>query len=346
MHPTVLRSHRVQRIVLRPSAMRLQMFDRIGLTNEQEALYRLLIAEPQLPLPSVARRLSLSAEAIESAVSRLESLGLIRRTPSGDSLAVTDPEAAFELLIRDQLHGLDAVRAESARLGRQLRQAQQASNIDALIEVLVGAEAIGARWEHAQATAQQGIRMTDRPPYYAGAKIEGMNVQLRRMAEGFSYQVLYDARVLEEAYHLRRAQAAIAAGEQARVAASVPIKLAIVDESHAFVVLLSSGDAHEPTVIIVYASALLDSLIELFDLLWVRSVALPSQGTPRLDGVLSEDQQALIALLATGLKDEAIAHELGVTARTVRRRIQTLYDLLGVRNRFQAGVALKARGWL
>lgn len=54
----------------------------------------------------------------------------------------------------------------------------------------------------------------------------------------------------------------------------------------------------------------------------------------------------LLALLAAGLKDEAIALELGVTLRTNRQRLVSLYEQIGVHNRFQAGVAAKERGWL
>ena len=54
----------------------------------------------------------------------------------------------------------------------------------------------------------------------------------------------------------------------------------------------------------------------------------------------------LLALLAAGLKDEAITLELGVTLRTNRQRLVSLYEQIGVHNRFQAGVAAKERGWL
>ncbi len=47
-----------------------------------------------------------------------------------------------------------------------------------------------------------------------------------------------------------------------------------------------------------------------------------------------------------GAKDEQIARTLGLSLRTVRRRVADLLIELGVDNRFQAGVEAVRRGWL
>ncbi len=54
----------------------------------------------------------------------------------------------------------------------------------------------------------------------------------------------------------------------------------------------------------------------------------------------------LLRLMRTGAIDEAIARELGVSARTVHRRITRLQHLLDVRSRFQLGVIACERGWV
>jgi DNA-binding NarL/FixJ family response regulator len=51
----------------------------------------------------------------------------------------------------------------------------------------------------------------------------------------------------------------------------------------------------------------------------------------------------LLGLLVAGLKDETIARQLGVSLRTVQRRIAALMHELGARTRFQAGVAARDR---
>ena len=54
----------------------------------------------------------------------------------------------------------------------------------------------------------------------------------------------------------------------------------------------------------------------------------------------------LLALMAAGLKDEVVARQLGLSLRTVRRRIARLMDELGADTRFQAGIEAARRGWL
>ena len=66
---------------------------------------------------------------------------------------------------------------------------------------------------------------------------------------------------------------------------------------------------------------------------------LPGAPTARPD-------EQLLALLAAGLKDEAIARQLGVSLRTVHRRTSQLLDGVGARTRFQAGLRAAQLGLL
>ncbi|MEV8438006.1 LuxR C-terminal-related transcriptional regulator [Actinosynnema sp. NPDC051121] len=54
----------------------------------------------------------------------------------------------------------------------------------------------------------------------------------------------------------------------------------------------------------------------------------------------------LLRLMRTGAIDETIARELGVSLRTVHRRITRLQNLLGARSRFELGVIACERGWV
>jgi hypothetical protein len=72
-----------------------------------------------------------------------------------------------------------------------------------------------------------------------------------------------------------------------------------------------------------------------FDLAWKSAVPAAA-----LDGVAGSDDPPLVELLELGLKDEAIARHLGVSLRTVRRRVAQLMAVNGVDTRFQLGSAL------
>ncbi|MHA3705265.1 LuxR family transcriptional regulator, partial [Jatrophihabitans sp. YIM 134969] len=78
------------------------------------------------------------------------------------------------------------------------------------------------------------------------------------------------------------------------------------------------------------------------------SVAAPGgkRSTPVSHRPATAGEQALLTLIGAGLKDEVIARQLGISARTLRRRSQELLAELGAANRFQAGAEAARRGWI
>ncbi|MFD0503048.1 hypothetical protein ACFQ0G_09370 [Streptomyces chiangmaiensis] len=51
-------------------------------------------------------------------------------------------------------------------------------------------------------------------------------------------------------------------------------------------------------------------------------------------------------MLHAGYKDQAIARQLGTSARTVTRRIATIASRLGLETRFQVGAEAARQGWI
>jgi DNA-binding NarL/FixJ family response regulator len=59
--------------------------------------------------------------------------------------------------------------------------------------------------------------------------------------------------------------------------------------------------------------------------------------------VLESRERALVSLLVEGHTDTSAARRLQVSPRTVTNMLRTLMDQLGVKNRFQLGIALGLR---
>jgi DNA-binding NarL/FixJ family response regulator len=131
-------------------------------------------------------------------------------------------------------------------------------------------------------------------------------------------------------------------GEQARVLPQVPVKLLIVDGRTAILPLAGDGASTpgQARAVVVTDSALTSALQVLFDQLWGQATPLRLTASAGTDPVTT-----LINLLASGMKDEAIARQLGVSGRTLRRRIAEVQDQLGATSRFQAGLQAARRGW-
>ena len=161
----------------------------------------------------------------------------------------------------------------------------------------------------------------------------------RAVASGRRSRAIYPLRALHEAPEVLQARAR--QGEQVRVIDEMPTRMLVIRGTHA-VLPEPLGFADEPRLL-VRQPALVGALTLLFEAYWDQATALPDLDVrrPRVDV-----RSSLLRQLAAGAKDEQIARTLGLSLRTVRRRVAELLIELGVDTRFQAGVEAVRRGWL
>lgn len=143
-------------------------------------------------------------------------------------------------------------------------------------------------------------------------------------------------------------------GEQARVVSRLPVSLTVADREIA-VVGYPATRRDEFHSLLVRPSGLLDLLLQTFEIFWGLGVALPDTA-PGADEVAASGRHAAMALeredhdllrhLVLGVTDQAIAREMGISTRTVTRRVSRLQERLGVSTRFQLGVRAVERGLL
>lgn len=159
----------------------------------------------------------------------------------------------------------------------------------------------------------------------------------RAVASGRRSRAIYPVRALHEVPEVLRAR--IDEGEEVRVIDHMPTRLFVISGTHA-VLPEPLGFADEPRLL-VRQGALVEALTLLFELYWERAVAVPE-----LEGATVDQRAFLLRQLASGVKDEQIARSLGLSLRTVRRRVSDLMIELGTDTRFQAGAEAVRRGWL
>ena len=97
----------------------------------------------------------------------------------------------------------------------------------------------------------------------------------------------------------------------------------------------------------MYASSIVRAATALFEFIWAQSTPIPLGGRAQSggDSILLDDEWSLLDYLATGMPDDAIARNLDVSSRTVRRRIGELAEKLGATSRFQLAVRAATHGW-
>jgi DNA-binding CsgD family transcriptional regulator len=212
------------------------------------------------------------------------------------------------------------------------------------VEPVTGLAELFALTERLQQRATERVRWLDRPPYRSTpARFASQeSLQVKRMAAGVSYRVLYHRAVYDDTDLFAGMTRMIERGEDARVLADHPVKLVIGDDRIALLVPEPERVGVEGSLV-VHASGLLGAFAGLFETLWTLGVPV-SAATPATQ--LSERDRQVITLMAAGLTDEAIARRLSLSRRTVVRRIAELLDRLGATTRFQAGVQAANRGWL
>ncbi|GAB1820717.1 LuxR C-terminal-related transcriptional regulator [Herbidospora sp. RD11066] len=315
------------------------MWEAIGLSSLEERLYRLLLRDPKITPDEAARRLDSIPDAVEAASARLQETGLMESDPLY-GVRPADPRMAIGSAIRRRRAELDRLAVEAEELATDFQEGLLRADPGRVIEVVEGAAAAGRKVAELLAQAKEEILAIDTPPYAtSGTSIEAESAALAR---GVRVRALYSSLVLDIPKKLDEIRQVTALGEQARILAEVPIKLILVDRSTALVPLTDREEGVRFTSVVVGRSALTDALVALFDTLWREASPVWGNGTGSVDGV---DQQ-ILELLAVGMKDEAILRQLGISERTLRRRIATLLSRLGATGRFQAGVQAARKGWI
>ena len=169
---------------------------------------------------------------------------------------------------------------------------------------------------------------------------------VRARGRGVEFRVVYGTSVLRDRAALQAVQSSMQLGEQARVCPDVPLNLRVADERRALLVV-PGRHGERRHALLIHPSGLLDAMLRLFASYW-RTGAPLSSTTAAVKGTPGPDRQTreLLTHLAAGLTDESIARELGVSERTVGRRIARLQERLGAASRFQLGLQASRRGWL
>ncbi|MGW3737191.1 helix-turn-helix domain-containing protein [Streptomyces sp. NPDC005148] len=325
------------------------MLEVLGVDPESETVYAVLLDGQAVAADELARAVGFPPTRVRAALRRLQSCGLVGRHhgPPATYVAI-DPEVALDALLLGRQEQLHKARVRAGEFTERFRRAAADRDPAEVIEIITGAEAVQQRGHQVIRSAQQQLRVFDKPPYHANSELDPNQTELDLLARGVSVRGLYDAESIDMPGRVHLLRMWAAAGEQARVLADVPAKMALADDRLALLPLRpGSGPDPSPSFVVLRRSAILDALAALFEALW--AVAQPL----RLDGVESEDphalsaeDQLLVSLLTAGLPDEAIARQAGVSHRTLQRRLHALMERADANTRFQLGIYAAAHGWV
>lgn len=156
----------------------------------------------------------------------------------------------------------------------------------------------------------------------------------RAIALGYPMQVLVPALTLNDERVMTGLQDLDSINAQIRLGADAKSSFTIYGTLAAST--LTVADDYRCDRLVIRIPAIISILTSYFDAVWQSSIPLRPEEV--------DDDARIIALLGEGLKDETIARNLGISLRTVRRRIANLMDAVGAQTRFQLGAEAQRRG--
>ena len=315
------------------------MLGGVGVGESEERVYRTLIRLGGATVAELAAATYAAEEPLRLTLCALEEKGLASRAPGPlERFVPAPPDVAVEALAARRSEEIARARLAAIELMGAFRAGPGPDRAAEVLEVVTGTDAVRNRFEQLQHSAVEELLVFDKPPYTTRAQ-DNEAMERAALQRGVRCRVVYDRSSLTEPSQPRTIEQLSAAGEDARVSADVPMKLVICDRRLALTPL-SLQHGLTDAALVVHASGLLDALAALFESVWQSAIPVPEMITP------VDEQRRLLMLLASGLKDEAIARQLGIGERTVRRRVAALADRLGARTRMQLGIQAVRQGWL
>jgi sugar-specific transcriptional regulator TrmB len=315
-------------------------FKALGLVPAEESVYCALLARGGATAAEASKRVAMSQRATQRVLGTLQSKGLVTHSPESiPRYSAVPPDIAADVLIARRQGELHHARAAMAKLRDSVGVEREESDGEERFVEILSRETATQMFLHLVASTQSELLGLERMPMLV-PMTEGVDERIMAcLARGVRCRAITDSDLLNLPGTLNRLRRSTQAGEQFRIFPSLPFKLVVFDRRVAIIPLHPSKP--DGPVLLVRPSSLLDALCEMYEMYWRAATPFiasdaPAAGVDAADAP-AFDADALIPLLAIGMNDKSIEHELGMSARTLARRIVELTRRLGATTRFQAG---------
>ncbi|MDL9980500.1 helix-turn-helix domain-containing protein [Microbacterium sp. ASV49] len=315
--------------------------DAMGLDGGHAVVYRRLLAAPAASAAELAAETALSPGSVGQILDELELAGFVARQASSPHRFVASPPSlVMRPLLVEQERRLAAAHETLVELSAVYREGAALRAVPDVVDVVVGADAVRQRLGQLQAAATERVDVFVLSDVALVASDDNLEEE-RALARGVRYRTIVETGVLERAGFMDAAKQAALDGEEVRVLPALPTRLFIADGDIALLPMASHGPGQADGALLLHKSGLLDLVDATFETSWRAARPLFAE-----EGRDSAEDRELLSLLMIGLTDAAAAAQLGISLRTIQRRVSELIELAGVSSRFQLGAEAVRRGWL
>ncbi|MFE6735527.1 hypothetical protein [Microbacterium sp. NPDC057650] len=324
------------------------MWELIGLDDLAERVYRQLVQVPSADAAQLSAALGEeSTRQVMAALETLERKGLIARSSAfPEQLAASPPGLALGSLIVEHREQLRRAEQELDRLN-DLYRGSVGRTVTDVLDVVSGPAAVAQRFAQLQRGATEQVLAFVRAEVILVSSEQNAEAEATAARRGVEYKAVLEREVLQRPGVYADIAESVGRGEHLRIVERVPTRMLIADRELALLPLSGTEErAGEIGALLIHPSGLLDALLALFDAVYESGtdVAPALQAVP--GAALDESDTGLLWLLLNGLTDKAVAGQLGMSMRTVQRRVHELMELAGVDTRIQLGFEASRRGWI
>lgn len=263
---------------------------RLGLTSYEARAYLALIRRDSFTAAQVARQSGLPRQRIYDVLSSLVEKGLaVARPGTVVKYGATAPELAIDKLLAAHRRDFAQLETDARGMIAKMMPAWQAgqSHTDPLeyIEVLRDKDAVNERFAELQASVKREILVFTKPPY---ATPPQENVEGQLVARTHRACAIYEMSAFNDPAFMAGIRAFLAAGEEARFVAQLPLKLVIIDET---IVMFGMEDpvagSSDLTIVVVEHPSLAKTLKLSFEAVWATGLTY-EQVQDQMVGTLAE----------------------------------------------------------
>lgn len=325
------------------------MHDGSLLDHREEQAYRLLVGLASARSAELAEVAELTQQEAVEVLQRLQAKGLVAVQQADDPVfRPLPPDVALGTTLLRRQESLEAARKTVAALSEEFRASASRRDAHHLVEVIVGAAPLRDRLRDLQESAREEILWFCRANPLAMQGAENTE-EYGALSRGVRYRAIYERALLEQPGELDSVAEGVSWGEEARVLPTLPVRLAIVDRATAICPLVRDDELGigEPTAAVIGRGQLLDALLALFESHW--EAATPVRLHPDdadEPNSLDDSERLLLSLLVAGVPDKSISSQLGISRRTVQRRLDRMMALAGVDTRTGLSYQAAKRGWI
>ena len=326
------------------------MLAALGLNAVEESVYRQMLKHGDWGVAELASDLRIAEEHVREALDGLFRLALLRRSADKPGhIHAVDPELGLT-------HALARQQADLARRQQEIADSQVAiaqlihdvgrshRETTATATEIVGIDAVYDRLDRlSQETRFEVLTLMPGGPQSAVALQRARHNDERLLRRKIKIRTVGLASIRNDPATMAHARFLTDSGAEFRTSPVLPPRMIVVDQ-RAALLPLDPSDTRRGALYLT-GPGVVASLLALFAQVWEIATPLGAAHDPDREG-LSEQERALLKLLAEGRTDEAAAARLGISARTARRMMADLMERLEACSRFEAGLKAARCGWL